>query len=523
MMAGRERARVEFGDYQTPARLAEEVCGVVKRLGFAPSSVVEPTCGSGAFLRAAIRAFSSARRFLGVDRNPGHLKKARASLHGGRRGGEVEVIQSDFFNTDWRSLMEDLPKPLLVIGNPPWVTNAALGVLGSENRPERVNDDEMQGIEALTGRSNFDISEWMLRRNLDWISDGDGMLAVLCKTAVARRVLMHAWIQKIAVESCRVYRIDAKAHFNVSVEACLLVIKCQGSARTEECGKYASVRETSPETTFGIRDGLLVADVRRYERWQGLMSGGLSGWRSGVKHDCSRVFELSRTDGGYKNGLGEGVDVEPEVVFPLLKSSDLARKREPRKWLLVPQKRMAALPSELELCAPKAWSYLVANAKALAKRSSAIYRGREEFSIFGVGDYSFAPWKVAISGLYKGLNFTRVSPFEGRPVVFDDTCYFFSCRSEEECGVLHELAESEAAQEFWSAFVFWDMKRPVTAQILNLLDLAALGRVLGIDGGIVRVLAERQSVHYTEGPRQQLLFREHDEVQYGGGEEIEIG
>jgi len=220
------------------------------------------------------------------------------------------------------------------------------------------------------------------------------------------------------------------------------------------------------------------------------------------------VFELVQSGSKYKNGLGLHVDVERDVVFPLLKSSDLASDRYPRKWLLVPQRSMAESPEELQRIAPKAWRYLLANSALLARRGSSIYRDRPPYSIFGVGEYSFSGWKVAISGLHKKLAFVEVPPFQDRPVVLDDTCYFFPCQSAEECKTLHELLRSEPAREFWSAFIFWDAKRPITAQILNLLDLAALARSLGVESGVTRVLAERQLIRYTEGAHQQLLFRE---------------
>ena len=148
----------------------------------------------------------------------------------------------------------------------------------------------------------------------------------------------------------------------------------------------------------------------------------------------------------------------------------------------------------------------MAHAHLLDGRKSSIYKNRPPFSIFGVGSYSFAPWKVAISGLYKRLDFVQVPPFQDRAVVLDDTCYFFPCRSEQECKLLHELVTSGPAREFLSAFVFWDAKRPITAQLLNLLDLWALARVLGKDDDATRRLAERQFVEYTEGPHQMLFF-----------------
>jgi hypothetical protein len=503
-----KRTKAEFGDFQTPCSLARDVCLAVTRTGFSPASVIEPTCGRGTFLQAALEVLPGASHFLGVDRDAGYVQEAKLATNRIGQEKHVQIIQRDFFETDWAVLVAKLPKPILILGNPPWVTNAALGALNSGNLPEKANHDNLRGIEALTGKSNFDISEWMLRQYVRWLIGTAGMLAVLCKTAVARKILSQAWSQGLPIESAEIRRIDAKLHFDASVDACLFVLRFQPGSTSEECSDYSSLEGATPQSIVGMRDGLLVAEVRHYERWCGLLRRGLSGWRSGIKHDCSKVFELVQSGSKYKNGLGLHVDVEHDVVFPLLKSSDLASDRYPRKWLLVPQRSMAESPEELQRIAPKAWRYLLANSALLARRGSSIYRDRPPYSIFGVGEYSFSGWKVAISGLHKKLAFVEVPPFQDRPVVLDDTCYFFPCQSAEECKTLHELLRSEPAREFWSAFIFWDAKRPITAQILNLLDLAALARSLGVESGVTRVLAERQLIRYTEGAHQQLLFRE---------------
>jgi hypothetical protein len=101
--------------------------------------------------------------------------------------------------------------------------------------------------------------------------------------------------------------------------------------------------------------------------------------------------------------------------------------------------------------------------------------------VFGVGDYTFAPWKVCISGFYKKLQFATVGPYQGKPVVLDDTSYFLSCQSEQEAHFIAELLNSRPAREFYSAFVFWDAKRPITIDMLRRLDLSALARELGAE------------------------------------------
>jgi hypothetical protein len=63
--------------------------------------------------------------------------------------------------------------------------------------------------------------------------------------------------------------------------------------------------------------------------------------------------------------------------------------------LLVTQKYVGENTHHIQENAPKTWSYLQNNADRFKKRKSSIYKNRPEFSIFGVGNYTFAPWKIA--------------------------------------------------------------------------------------------------------------------------------
>ena len=252
-----------------------------------------------------------------------------------------------------------------------------------------------------------------------------------------------------------------------------------------------------------MKDGVLVSGTLAYEQLAFLHSKGLGGWRSGLKHDCRRIFEFTSRSGELVNGLGKKVLVEAEVTFPLLKSSDVARQRAPRKLVLVPHRTMAESPLELRRTAPKAWQYLVSHQEMVARRASLIYKKRPPFSIFGIGTYSFSPWKVAIAGLYKQLRFAKIGPINGRPTLLDDTCYFFPCETEQECDLLLYMVSSPPALGFWSSLVFWDAKRPVTAQLLNQLDLQALARHLGVwNSPSARLLAAKQvrQDHHAEQP-----------------------
>lgn len=89
---------------------------------------------------------------------------------------------------------------------------------------------------------------------------------------------------------------------------------------------------------------------------------------------------------------------------------------------------------------------------------------------------------------------------DGRPVLLDDTCYFYPCESEAECDLLHRMVSSPPAIEFWSSMVFWDAKRPITAKLLNRLDLGRLAEMLGFDDDpIAAQLAKQRAAGKDSG------------------------
>lgn len=483
--------RVEFGDFQTPESLARRVCLLLGAKGFRPASVVEPTCGTGSFLLAALDQFPELNNVIGLDVNRDYLNLVEQRLAGRAYAGKVRTICASFFETDWPALIKDLPDPLLVIGNPPWVTNAALGSLGSSNLPIKSNFQNHRGLDSLTGKGNFDISEWMLLRVLEWLRGRKASMAFLCKTAVARKVLVHAWKNSLEPSRAEIFGLNALEHFGASVDACLLVCSFSSSI-SDDASVYFDLDQARPTTTIGFRDGRLIADTRLYDRWKHLEGPSIYKWRSGVKHDCAQVLELQKTGSHYINGLGEEIELENTYLHPMLKSSDIANGHgaRPKRWMLVTQSRVGRDTTPIERIAPKTWKYLCGHGPLLDARASSIYAKRPRFSVFGVGPYTFAPWKVAISGFYKKLTFSIVGPFDGRSVVFDDTCYFLACHNEREARCVCNLLNSEVAAEFYRAFLFWDAKRPITADLLNRLELNAVARALDVPTTDLSILSE---------------------------------
>ena len=474
-----KKDKIEFGDFQTPRELTDKICLFLRGSGVKPASVIEPTCGLGSFVFSALSCFPDVKSGIALDIAPSHIEFLREALRSGNEV-RVEVMQADFFDTNWSGLIRSVPKPLLILGNPPWVTNAVIGTIGGNNIPKKNNFQKHRGIDAITGKSNFDISEWMMLRLVEALHGTGGTLAMLCKTTVARKILKHCWKNGLSLASTQIREIDAAEHFEAAVEACLLVCTFGMEEPDFECPVYSSLDSAVPINILGYRDDVLVADVNSFDRLRHLKALRPVEWRSGVKHDCSKVMELTRLGGKFQNGLGETIDLEDEYLFPMLKSSDIANGRGPTRWMLVTQRNIGDDTSVIAKRAEKTWTYLLNHADALDRRTSVIYKNRPRFSMFGLGDYTFAPYKVTISGFYNHLTFRVVGPFQGKPVVLDDTCYFIPFQDQKSADRAAQALNSDMAKEFFETFIFWGSKRPITIEPLRRLDIEKLIKELGV-------------------------------------------
>lgn len=457
---------VEFGDFQTPLEFANEVMTFLKLRGVDFSHAIEPTCGKGAFLEALVSSFHHEFTLQGYELNPEHVRTARQRLASLSTSSTIEV--SDFFQTDWVDRLRDLPEPLLIFGNPPWVTNSVQGSNGFSNLPEKSNFQGLRGFDAITGNSNFDISEWILIKLIEAARKKRASMAFLVKTSVARKILTYAHKSALPVREAAIVSIESKSVFNVSVDACLFLLSWgDGEPKAITAEVFSGFLDSNPRT-IGFSGDRLIENPASIRLGHPLMTQPPQKWRSGLKHDCSKVMELKIEHGRLYNGFGKVVDIEDDYIFPLLKSSDIANGRIiSKRAVIVTQKAVGEPTDSLELTAPKLWRYLQENKSYFAQRKSSIYKGKPDFAIFGVGDYSFLPFKIAISGLYKSVNFRLLVPQDGKPVQVDDTVYTISFETLVEAEEALEKLESEQYQEVLRASIFWDEKRPIKASILN--------------------------------------------------------
>jgi hypothetical protein len=117
------------------------------------------------------------------------------------------------------------------------------------------------------------------------------------------------------------------------------------------------------------------------------------------------------------------------------------------------------------------------------------------FSIFGIGDYSFKPYKVAISGLYKTFHFTLILPQDNKPVMLDDTCYLIGFDKIEFAVYALILLNSNTTVQFLQSVTFPDAKRTFTKDVLMRIDLLELAKQ--IDKADLQTELETLNVKYN--------------------------
>ena len=467
-----------LGDWQTPPALAHEIVGALQRHGFSWSRVLEPTCGVGNFI-GAVLTDPVPEEVVGIDIQAHHIKTAKERFASGAETTS-RFLEADLFALDLsRDIAWNSNGPLLVLGNPPWVTNAAMAAQGSDRRPPVSNAHDLSGLDAITGSANFDLTEFITIKLLSELPHDNLVVALLMKTSVARRILTRA--HKLGLPVCRamMMRIDAKASFNAAVDACLLVLHLQPSRATLEfpaVAVYETLRSSQPSGRIGLVDGELIADVDAYQQIAWADGACPVKWRQGIKHDAAEVLELRMRNGELRNRRGQVVDVEPDRIYPLIKGSMLYKGEvvDVPLRIVLTQRSLAEDTSEIAAQAPRLWRYLEQCAEVFDRRKSRIYRNRSRYAVFGVGDYSFSEYKAAISGLHKTPRVRLTPPTAGRPALLDDTCYFAESSDPAQAAVLAALLNSAPALELLQALMFTDAKRPITARLLRRLDLSAI-------------------------------------------------
>jgi len=480
--------RREYGDFQTPDVLTNTVCSYLKS-HINPKVLVEPTFGKGSFLISALKQFSQLESVFGIEIHERYVWHSKFRIleffieNPNTNKPSIFLHHADVFDFDWKIVNQGFKGEILVLGNPPWVTNSELSSLNSINIPQKSNFKKHKGFDAITGKGNFDIGEFVVLTMLREFSHLHGNMAMLLKKSVIKNLVYDLKKTNYKISELKSLSFDAKQYFGASVEAALFTCSFNRPSSEYICSAFDFSRPTVIEKTFGWVQDKFISDIELYRINSEFDEISPFEWRQGVKHDNAKVFELKKTGDMYLNGFGEVISVEQERVYGIVKSSDLKGGiiNEPRKYVVITQKNLGEETSNLVIKYPKLYTYLCSKKDILAKRKSSIYIDKPEFSIFGIGEYSFKPFKVAISGMYKQPSFTLILPENGKPMMLDDTCYFLGFDKLAHAVFTWLLLKDEHVHGLLRSISFEDAKRPYTKEILMRIALDKLAYTLGFD------------------------------------------
>ena len=164
-----------------------------------------------------------------------------------------------------------------------------------------------------------------------------------------------------------------------------------------------------PKALKAIKKAIGPSDYRAYE---GVNTGGANGvfWLEILERRPDGILVVSNITEGAKRQVEQVVaEIEPDLVYPLLRGRDVQRWRAaPSAHILMvqdPRTRRGIDENTMQMQYPKTWAYLkrfevVLRQRAAFKRyftRSAQEKVKETgtfYSMFNVGEYTFSPYKV---------------------------------------------------------------------------------------------------------------------------------
>ena len=175
--------------------------------------------------------------------------------------------------------------------------------------------------------------------------------------------------------------------------------------------------------------------------------------RQGLNTCGANNILLFTKDGDlYRNGSGDLIDLEEELMFPLIDKSIFSDRNSDERFVLVPHDKISGRPlgpKQLALY-PNAQRFLNSKRDVLENRKGAMLNAHMKrgfwWALLGVGPYSFAPWKVVWEALGKRAFKPRVVPgrWQGNQALHA----FCPCDTEEEAKRLAEALLDPAIEAY---------------------------------------------------------------------------
>jgi len=501
--------RHDLGEFFTPDWLADKTIALGGFNGEMDKIVFDPGCGSGSFLLAAAAkkleqqapAPVVLNSIIGCDLNPLSVLSARLnfllllSKHFQLPLPEVElpifhydsVFQTPLGNTAPASLQKCLVNGCdYLIGNPPWISwNCLPPVYRKRLENELLTQYvlfDFHGQAARLGHSNDDYLSTFTLVTIDRYLKQNGICSFIIKqpllTNVAGKTFRRFEIRRsngeiMPLRVLKAADLRALDPFGIGNETAILVLEkgalttypvaydiwSQPNGHIETKAERAQPSELAEASSAWI---VISNEWRSTKFMEGLNPYEI---RHGLKHDAAEVLIVRCIEKKHdrlriqRMAADETTyEIEADWIYPFLQPRHLKKwGRDGNFYFLMPQ-RKAGEDNEKELIEqfPLTHAFLKHFAQQFAARRSKVFLDKPFYGLFGLGSYTWAPYKVCWVGLGFQPRFAVVEEVNNprlgqKTVVPDGTIYFMPFQHRDEAHFVCALLNSELVCKFLSA------------------------------------------------------------------------
>ncbi|HEY1238974.1 MAG TPA: N-6 DNA methylase [Bryobacteraceae bacterium] len=442
--------RRRLGEYYTPDWLAEKllIATMGRDFGDPAQRVFDPSCGSGVFLLQTIKQIRQRvaagkiaprralelilRNVAGCDVNPLAVQTARTNYLLALGDLAEGLIDVPVYEADSVLRGPELAPFDYIVGNPPWIN--------WQNLPADYRRETMAlwehyglfpkrraGIETILGAAKYDLSMLMTYVAADRYLRPGGRLGFVVPQAFFRAAAAGQGFRQFRLPDGTPLGVrevedlvELKPFRDAANRTALLILEKGRETRYPVNYRYHRggkeyewrARPVSPDPTspWVAAPAAALAAIGRllsqsaYRAREGVNTGGANAvfWIEAVRRSEGLVSIRNIIEGARKQVPATEGEVESDLVYPLLRGRNVGRwSAVPEHSILVthrPGMKLRALPeTEMQAVFPGALSYLERFERLLRERPAykRYFKPNAPFySLFNIGEYTFAPWKV---------------------------------------------------------------------------------------------------------------------------------
>jgi hypothetical protein len=437
--------------------------------------IADPNFGGGAFIVSLLELAERDQitvsddmisRIFGYEIRSGDREQL---LHNVKERFGLDLIAKNFANLDVLSPDANMVVDV-VVGNPPWANFTALPKDYKEKWAEKFIEYGLVGSkkDVLLGSSRADICALVTKKVLDDNLSSNGMFAAFMPLSIFFNSGSNDLFRPFpgSDHSYAVTEIwdfvDEKVFDGVATR--------YGAAKfvkgeTQEWPVVTHVREgeswkaalsTSSDGRHGFwqrhrDDELVLRDQPKINVKQGQQP------RQGI-NTCGAndiLIFTSVDDNIFQNQLGETVELEADLLLPLIDKSCFSASAPKGRLILAPHSSVDGKPLSLRELRqyPKTHAYLSSKKNVLEHRKGTMINAHIKrgiwWALLGVGPYSYSKWKVVWEALGKSVFDPKVLPgiWQGNQALHA----FFPCDSEQDAQRLANELRDPAVENYLKA------------------------------------------------------------------------